>query len=611
MIWKKGRWIEATCYHLAFALLPILLFYLMESYEHNPFTRVRAQAQLFNIVLFELIAWILYFVIGRMHIAIRIECALAMAFGLANHYVMLFRSTPFVPWDLYSIQTAASVAGNYDFTPEARVIIVTLAFFMLLLLAGLLKRGSRMGHAQKGGSGQKDEKTVTLRPHIRWPAAAMLAAALCLFTNALQDEGFQLRHYLYPYLFTPVYMTEVNGMAVTFAMNLAYLVVDKPAGYDPAEAEAVLASYAGTREPGADAEYPNIIVIMNEAFSDLAVLGDFETNQDYMPFVHELQQGAKNVVTGYLQVSVCGGNTANSEFEFLTGDTMAFLPDGSIPYQQYIKRETSSLASALRALGYQTFAQHPYYAGGWDRDSVYPLLGFETLDFFNDYKNKSFIRNYVSDACDMRHIIETYENKKEGSPAFIFNVTMQNHGGYTQEYDDFVSDVLAEGGTDALNQYLSLLKLSDEQLRNLVEYFADEEEKTIIVFFGDHQPNDSVVRPIWLANGVDPSNLTAEQQALRYQVPYVVWANYDIEEGMGQDMSLNYLAANVLRRADIPVDAYRSYLLELQEDYPVISASGLRVSGQSQAAAGEEAMENRLQMYRKLQYYHIFDAGEP
>ena len=82
---------------------------------------------------------------------------------------------------------------------------------------------------------------------------------------------------------------------------------------------------------------------MDEAFSDLKVLGPLETNEDYMPFMHRMQQGEKNTVTGYVQTSVCGGNTADSEFEFLTGNTMAFLPNGSIPYQQYIKSRTPSL----------------------------------------------------------------------------------------------------------------------------------------------------------------------------------------------------------------------------------------------------------------------------
>lgn len=131
------------------------------------------------------------------------------------------------------------------------------------------------------------------------------------------------------------------------------------------------ASKAEEDDTQKEEDLPNIIVMMNESFSDLSVLGDFETNEDYMPFIHSLEQGEKNTVTGMLNVSVCGGNTANTEFEFLTGNTMAFLPQGSIPYQQYINGDLKALPDYLKTLGYQTIATHPYNAGGWERDTVY------------------------------------------------------------------------------------------------------------------------------------------------------------------------------------------------------------------------------------------------
>ena len=265
-----------------------------------------------------------------------------------------------------------------------------------------------------------------------------------------------------------------------------------------------------------------------------------------------------------------------------------------------------SLAEYLGSLGYETYAQHPYYASGWDREKVYPLLGFSDMDFIDDYENKSYVRKYVSDASDFSHVIRTFENKKEGSPAFIFNVTMQNHGGYTEEYRNFSNDVEADCGTDALNQYLSLIRLTDESLRELIQYFSEVDEKTLIVFFGDHQPSDTVVRPIQLANGIDPSNLTEAEQAARYQVPYLIWANFGIAEEKNLDMSVNYLGANVLKLAGVPTGAYQNFLLELQKSYPILSASLME-----SADVKEEEQKERLLMYQKLQYYNIFDAGEP
>ncbi len=577
-----------------FLLIPVVDFYLLESYEHNPFQEVRGGAQCFNILLLELFAGILFFLIGRAGWALGIETVIVMIFGIINHYVMAFRSTPFVPWDIFSAGTAASVASNYDFTPSMRMVIVTLCF--LLILTGLYFFSCQ----------------IEWKWYQRLIPASVLCIVICMFTRLLQDEDFQIRNRLYPYLFTPAYMTKVNGMLVTFVMDLAYVVVDKPSGYHADETGEQLLAYA-REETVETEELPNIIVVMDEAFSDLAVLGDFTVNEDYMPFVHSLQQGAENTVTGYLNVSVCGGNTANTEFEFLTGNTMAFLPNGSIPFQQYIKGGTPSIVSHLASLGYDTYGCHPYLAGGWERDVVYPRLGFGKMLFWEDYDSPSVIRKYVDDASCVNQIISIYEKKQEGVPLFIFTVTMQNHGGYTDAYANFTPDIhLSEVSSMALEQYLSLIKVSDQELKRLISYFQEQEEKTVIVFFGDHQPNDYTVRPIQALNGIDSDSLTNEQLAARYQVPYVIWANYGIAEETGKDTSVNYLGAEVLSAAGIPTSAYQNYLLDLKKQYPLISAMRLVKSdeeGNWQELSLEE-IPKELEEYQKFQYYQLFDWKE-
>lgn len=581
---------------LSMLVIPVAAFYLMECYSHNPLEEVRAWAQVFNILLFELLAWIVFFLTGRAKTALWSELILAMAYGIANSYVVRFRTNPIVPWDIFSWKTAASVASNYDFTPDMRMVFVSVIF--VLGIIGLRFVRFRIN-------------TVAFWKRL-FPAAALFLV-LAAFAGKLQDEEFQTAHRLYPFLFTPVYMTDVNGMAVTFVMDLAYVSVEKPEGYQTQKAEALLADYEGTEEvqnpveqETQETEFPNIIVVMNESFSDLAVLGEFQTNEDYMPFLHSLQKGAANTVTGYLDVSVCGGNTANSEFEFLTGNTMAFLPQGSIPYQQYITGETQALPGYLASLGYETVATHPYNASGWERNQVYPWLGFSDSSFINAYTSAGYVRKYVDDDSCVEKLIELYEEKEEGVPLFAFNVTMQNHGGYSDAYDNFTPDIKVDGVDNfALNQYLSLIRLSDESLEKLIHYFSGVEENTIVVFFGDHQPNDTIAAPILSLNGMSVNELTEEQLRLRYKVPYVIWANYDIEEQTNADTSLNYLAANVLELAGIPTTAYQNYLLKLEESYPAISAICVRKSEGTVTNATEE--KDNLNDYQILQYYQLFD----
>ncbi len=590
------RYITGGTKGAAALFLPILFFWLLESYTHNPFEEVRPWAHLFNILLFELAAGILFSLTGRIKAALLAEACAAMLFGIANAYVVRFRTNPLVPWDLFSWRTAANVAGTYDFTPDRRMIAVTLLF--LAVMTVLL--------------------FVRIRPWRlifwkRWIVAGLLVLALIGFADTLQQESFQNRHMLYNKLFTPVYMTNVDGIAVTFVMNLAYMSIERPEGYSEKRAMELLGAYEGSVkedqtqaawEDSPDGELPNLIVVMNESFADLTALGEMGTNRDPLPTLHRLQAGAENTVTGTLHVSVCGGNTANTEYEFLTGNTMTFLPQGSIPYQQYLTGEQPSLASHLASLGYQTVATHPYYANGWERDAVYPWLGFSESLFLDAYQDAPRVRNYVSDLGCAEKIISLYEQKKEGQPLFVFQVTMQNHGGYQDLYPNFTPDITADGIDNlSLEQYLSLTELSDLSLSYLIDYFSQAEEKTVIVFFGDHQPGDTVAAPVLAKNGMRWNALTEEELPLRYEVPYVIWANYEIAEEQNADTSANYLGAQVCARAGIPLSGYQRFLLEESGILPVLTP----VKQATVQGAGEEEAAEALARYRILQYYRMFD----
>lgn len=607
---NQKLYIEKAVGAIALLLVPIAAFLLMEFYGHNPFEEVRTKATWFNILLFELIAWIFFFVTGRVRTALRLELIIAMVYGLANTYVVKFRTNPIVPWDFLSLRTAASVASNYDLTPDRRMLIVTGMFVLLVTLLQFVSFKLPLLQLRKRTFDWKENGKKLL---IRAVPGIVIFMILTGFVEKLQDEDFQTSNYLYPFLFTPAHMTNVNGMAVTFAMNLAYMSIEQPEGYDREEIENLLAEYemqhtdAGALDSNqSETKKPNIIVMMNEAFSDMASVAEFTASEDYMPFVHGLQQGAENTVTGNLQVSVCGGNTANSEFEFLTGNSMAFLPQGSIPYQQYLSKEIPSLPLYLKELGYTTVATHPYGASGWERDTVYPLLGFDRSIFRNEYNGNQKIRGYISDAACVDKIIEVFEQKNPNTPLFLFNVTMQNHGGYTEKYTNFTPDITVEGLDNlAVEQYLSLLKVSDAEFERLVTYFSQVEEDTVIVFFGDHQPNDAVAGPLMKLNGKSVKNLTEEELLIRYEVPYVIWANYDIMEAENVDTSLNYLGAKVLQAAGVENYAYQNFLLDLEKKYPVISSMQVRFADGRISTAADE--KEGLRLYQSMQYYYLFD----
>jgi phosphoglycerol transferase MdoB-like AlkP superfamily enzyme len=437
-----------------------------------------------------------------------------------------------------------------------------------------------------------------------------------------------------------------TGVLLNFCLNTKYITVKEPAGYDADEIDDIIYGIIG--ENGNNAQVtnspPNIICIMNESLSDLSVLGDLETNVDYMPFLRSLTE---NTVRGNLYVPVIGASTSNSEFEFLTGAPMTFFPAGSNAYMLYAKNPLYSLVSTLGAQNYTQLAFHPYYASGWNRTSVYENLGFTRFDSITSvidydtliaYQNSGYdsmvleelvaqmypdenvlLRRYVSDSYNYQKVIEMYENRDPNQPFFLFNVTMQNHGSYTEQSTNFTEDVYVTGingnrdpslaaAYPKANQYLSLIKASDAAFEELVSYFSQQDEPTVICMFGDHQPNvesELVNRLLSVSNEFD---LTTEQLQQQYVTPFYIWANYDIEEKEIERLGANYLSSYLMQVAGVKMPAYNRYLLQLSETIPVINTVGIIDANGTHYAVGKNTpYDDLIADYNRVVYNLIFD----
>lgn len=597
---KYSRVIWSVRNFVPMLLIPAVNFYLFEAYISNPFKDMKLPIHFLNIFLFELLMFLFFMLFGNLKWSLRFQSCFFMLIGLANYYVLEFRSAPIMPWDIYSFGTAMSVAGNFKYTPKARTVFVIIGFVLLIII--------------EGAANLKIKPPILSKKLLYAVRAAAVGICICVlfgYTHMLWQESTIIKFGMYDKLFTPTVISKRDGTAVAFLMELQYISVDKPSNYSKDMAEQILEPFSemAADNPAAVPDAPNIIVIMNEAFSDPAVLGGFETNEDYMPFVHSILNGeVKNTASGWLNVSVLGGNTANTEFEFLTGSTMAFLPQGSVPYQQYLKSEQASLASHLRSLGYRTIAMHPYNSTGWDRNKVYPLLGFDEMYFIRDYSQPEKIRKYVSDKACYDKIIEMYEEKSDDTPFFVFNVTMQNHSPYTEEFDNFTPDIeVTDSKSKALNSYLSLMKISDTALERLIDYFVAADEDTVIIFFGDHQPTNSVVSSVWKLNGKNGNELSDEDTAKRYKVPFFIWSNFDTDTTAGIETSVNFLAPKILERSGLPLYDYSMYLKRLSENYPVVTA--MRVENNNGESMEVKSVMGKLNNYAIVQYNRLFDQN--
>ena len=576
---------------ILFALvIPLGCFYTFETLTHQMSTMIELAKRL-NIAFYYWLFLFVFFIAGRTSISMAICVAAIAIIGVGNYFVVMFRSNPIVPWDIYSFETAMSVADNYVFSVDW-ALAEHIAMFILMLIVGV-------------------RTNIRLNKKILRP---ILTVAMCIpayfYISYLWQDNLERNTGLNDTLFNAKYMHSKDGFFVSFILVIHFLQIEEPKNYSDEYALSLL-NEQEVEKVETPEELPDIIAIMDETFSDPAVLGEFETNKDYMPFVHSILRGeVANTISGYADVSVLGGNTANSEFEFLTGNSMAFFPNGSVPYLQYIRDGISTIVPQLEEYGYTTYGTHPYRAKGWNREFIYDLMGFDYRYFQGSFPFEDKLRNYVSDEADFKSILE-WRNNTEG-PFFMFNVTMQNHSNYGGDFDNFDPQIVAKFkntySNKYLNKYLSLMYETDQDVASLLSELSQSDRKTIVVFWGDHQPNDYVVRPIYKEYGLDFDNQTYEQQQQRQKTPFFIWANYDIQEQTNVEISLNYLNILLFETAGLQLDEYQTFRKNLwQGQIPMMNAVGYRNDDGDLVEYDDapEEIQNLLNEYQNIQYYRM------
>ena len=579
---------QETFLALLMLLTPITAFYLMQfaycgnlPWDYSP-SVLLANYLCIGVVHFTLCALTNYIVLCSV-----ITHVLCFVWGIANYYVSLFRGTPILPWDFTALGTAAAVADSYRFSLNLQMVVC------LLLLAGMI---FLLRKQLLRGRFRPSQKRLRLR------AGYLCAIAACaypvLHPAALETFGIQ----------TDVWdqsgSYSQDGALAVFLRNTQFMSVEEP--QDPsAENIERIAAGVTEKEPAVSTDTrPNIVAIMNESWADFEDFGNLSLSESVTDYIDSLD----NLIFGHTYTSVFGAGTSASEFEFLTGNSMAFLPSGSIPYQQYILEPSASLASLLRENGYRTLAFHPGERTSWQRNQAYPLLGFDEFKCVDDMDVPvTEEHGYVSDQSSFNQIIYEFEHKDPEERLFLFNVTIQNHGSYTvEDYPAEVQLTDEPGKYPMAEQYLTLANKTDEAFRLLVDYFSQQEEPTIILMFGDHQPS---VEQEFLdkAYGVTQDQMTMEQYMGKYKTPFLIWANYDLPDDEIPTTSLNFLGQYLLSYAGIENSLYENYLQNFQEVLPAMTFVGyIDQNGKAYSHLEQNEYTTLIEDYRTLAYDNLF-----
>jgi len=630
-------------------LNPLVLFIILET-MNDTISGMYPNVWIFTWILLLAVQFILYAIIGNTSIAMLIMDAVLFPAGLGNLFILNVRGTPLLPADIFGLATATEVASTYTlkFTPAEFIMIP--AFIIWIMLIMRFKK--------------KTTKTVLYKKVIRRCTPVVVSAFILVIlysTNILEACGIK------DSVWNKVASCKTNGFYMNFFINLRYLKVAEPPGYShervaeilnsiktvededntikntgesvlPASAGAIASAGAVTVNNGPvnsdsntnstdyksskntltnsdfkmctslDGKKPDIILIMNESLADFSLVGDVNYNRDPLEYIHGMKE---NTIKGLDYVSVFGAGTSNSEFEAMTGNTMSFFPSGCNVYQQFMHETTYSLSSYLKTLGYTCNAIHPSSGANWNRTNTYKSMKFDRFITIEDFQNPEYIR-YISDKESYKKIIELYEAHDKSTPMFMFDMTIQNHGGYQTNTNWDEPVYVKDSYYNETKEFLSATKVSDDAFRYLIEYFEKVEEPVIIFMFGDHWPQVETGFYEELL-GKPQSEWELGDIQKRYATPFVLWANYDIEEGDNVVIGNNLVENMLLKQAGIELPLYNQYVEKVSESIPVINVNGYmdkdgRWNSYGQDGTEEEAL--LLDNYKILQYGYYSDPDK-
>lgn len=522
---------------------------LAEPFDGLEMMKIRLKINYFILLTILLLVFSVFATIKR---SIYILTVFVGILGFSNYIILQFRGEALLPTDWFALNTAISVSSSYTLKFYSQVFSALLCLFTILVWNY---------HIRPIKIQKKTRNSLRL-------ICGILGLIFVYTFNILDFE-----EYYYPW-FIPN-----NGYPFTLAVNFKMLNLKPDTSYDSnviynylteLEDSSILnTNYDPTEkiiQKFGTNKKANIICIMNESWANLPENFNLEVTDDLFNNIRSL--GGESI-QGDLVVEVFGGGTSDTEFTFLTGNSTKLFPNNARAYELYVKDTTSSIVKNLKKQGYQTIAIHPDKSTNWNRNNVYPILGFDQFITEENFTDSEIVRDlYVSDNATYKKIEDLFDSKGD-KPLFIFDITMQNHGSYDQSYNNLDRVEIIGEDYPLAEQYLSLINKTDEDFMELVKFFENYQEPTIILMFGDHLPK--------LEEDFYDSINVEDLESLRYKftTPFIIWANYELPKDEVETISINYLSTLLVEVSGTEKTAFNNYLAHLYNIYPVIDKYGV------------------------------------
>ncbi len=512
-----------------------------------------------TIAFFALLLTCLDALLGRAHLALLVTAPVVLMVAFISKQKAYYLGDPLYPTDfLYGAQIVELLPLLVRGRPWTAVAIVAgaLTAAAVLIAAWLFwrRRSPALSWRERG-----------LR--------LLLAVPVLAFFVSIMDYGSfswaRDRLQIVPMMWDQRENYAFNGFTFAFALNLPMANVSAPQGYS---ADAIQSIRTPTGIATAPAEKPDIIIVMSESFWDPAKLPGVKITPDPIENVRKIR-------SGHVFSPEFGGMTANVEFEALTGFSNAFLPYGSIPYQQYVRDKIPSLATFLNQEGYQTRAIHPFTKWFWNRGAVYDAFGFDKFLSEEDLPPLEKRGPLASDAALTEEIIRQADSTHD--PFFFFAVSLQSHGPYEpHRYSNTTHTVETNASSwsrESIVTYSEGASDADKGLKRLIDWASKRKRPTVIAFFGDHLPP---LGPVYVETGfmkepVPPRKGPLAEMSRQHETPLVVWSNRKGAVKNLGSISPAFLPLHVLKTAGFTHPFYTGFLGEVRERYRVVDRSML------------------------------------
>lgn len=570
----------------------MILFFVMEIANRNAdFMRINALNILINIGTYFALIMALWIITGKWGIGCGVISLVFAILGIINLYSLEFREMPISTRDIYNATAAWNVLKAYEITLNKRVIFLFGMCFLLVTFSVFLWRFERKR--------KQESRKKILVGKLGGLIGIVLFFYCCYFgQNSIIPKCSLGWTWTEPY-----YSYGFMATSIQIARQTAYKI-EKPAGFEEERLEKCRKELAGIE----GTQSPDIVLILNESWYDFSLISEMETNEAVSPFIDSLE----NCIRGYAVVPMIGGGTHSSEYELLTGNSMQLL-QGITPFNTLDMEDEATVVTVLEEQGYETTVFHPASGSSYSRSIGFPAMGFDHIYFANDVEGLEYWMQRTSFATDKSNfalVRDMYENNlSQGEkPQFIYNLTIQNHGGYAQVSITKVPlkvisglENMDEQSMYEINEYLSCVNMTDQAFEELVAYYEKNDRPVIICMVGDHCP---VVAEKYVNR-----DITEEERLLYlHSTPFVIWSNWGLEEKDMGFIGMPYLMPLLLQAAGVDQPPYYQYMVDnLMDNVPVLTSFGVYLDkeGTQYSYTDQSEYSEMIDQYLYMEYWNL------